>query len=110
MQPARHGQALLLEICPASFLRRLGLYGKYGPYKGGAPSRHAARRQLLDALVDAGLLRSPAPELWRTLLDNRGGDALDSAVAAIACYRALQEPGFDQPRTPDESFEGRVYF
>jgi hypothetical protein len=110
MQPATAGRPLLLEICPASFLRRLGLYGKFGPYKGAAASRYAARQRLLDALVDAGLLASPGADLRRTLLDNRGGDALDSAIAAIACLRALHEPGFDRPRTSDEAFEGRVYF
>jgi hypothetical protein len=110
MQTATPGRALLLEICPASLQRRLGLYGKFGSYKGAAASCRAARRQLLDALVGAGLLASPAPNLRRTLLDNRGGDALDSAIAAIACHRALQQPGFDQPRTSEEAFEGRVYF
>jgi hypothetical protein len=110
MQPASAGRALLLEICPASFLRRLGLYGRFGPYKGAAPSCYAARDRLLDAVIDAGLLAPPAPELRRTLLDNIGGDALDSAFAAIACHRALREPGFDRPRTRDEAFEGRVYF
>jgi hypothetical protein len=110
MQRVVPGRALLLEVCPASLLRHLGLYGKYGPYKGAAAACHAARRQLLDALVDAGLLEPPAPELRQTLLDNRGGDALDSALAAIACHRALQEPGFDRPRIPAEAFEGRVYF
>jgi len=110
MQSAVPGRPLLLEICPASFLRRLGLYGRFGPYKGAAPSCHAARERLLDAVIDAGLLAPPAAGLRRTLLDNRGGDALDSAFAAIACHRALQEPGFDRPRTPEEAFEGRVYF
>jgi len=93
MQSAVPGRPLLLEICPASFLRRLGLYGRFGPYKGAAPSCHAARERLLDAVIEAGLLAPPAAGLRRTLLDNRGGDALDSAFAAIACHRALQEPG-----------------
>ena len=75
-----------------------------------ARSCHAARERLLDAVIGAGLLAPPAPGLRRTLLDNRGGDALDSAFAAIACHRALQEPGFDRPRTREEAFEGRVYF
>ena len=110
MQPATPGRALLLEICPASLLRRLGLYGKYGPYKGAAPACCAARRQIFDSLVAAGLIEAPSPDLRQVILDNRGGDALDSAIAAIACHRALQEPGFDRPRTRDEAFEGRVYF
>ena len=110
MQPAAAGRPLLLEICPASFQRRLGLYGKYGPYKGAAPACRAARARLLDELIAARLLAPPAAELRETLLDNRGGDALDSAMAAIACRRALEEPGVDRPRTRDEAFEGRVYF
>ena len=110
MQPATSGRALLLEICPASLLRRHGLYGKYGPYKGAAPSCHAARRQILDSLVAAGLIEAPSPALRQVILDNRGGDALDSAIAAIACHRAIREPDFDRPRTHGEAFEGRVYF
>jgi len=110
MQPAAAGRALLLEICPASVLRRLGLYGRFGPYKGAASSCREARRLLLKALIDGGLLAPPGPALRRTLLDNRGGDALDSAIAAVACHRALREPAFDRPRTASEAFEGRVYF
>jgi hypothetical protein len=107
MQPALPDRPVLLETCPASTLRRLGLYGR--SYKGPAAIHRAHRQGILDGLVDAGLMEPPAPALAERLMADRGGDALDSAVAAIACAGAIAAPGYDQPRDAAERFEGRVY-
>jgi hypothetical protein len=108
LQRARPGMPVLLEICPASTLRRLGLYGR--PYKGPASAHRAARQAILAGLQAAGLLAPPPADLAARLVEDRGGDALDSAVAAIACAAAIAVPGYDLARDDAELFEGRVYW
>jgi hypothetical protein len=107
MQPAVPGRPVLLEICPASTLRRLGLYGR--PYKGAAPGHRANRAAILDGMIAADLLAPPGAALVDRLVGDRGGDALDSVVAAVACARAIAAPGYDRPRVAAELLEGRVY-
>jgi hypothetical protein len=108
MQLALPGRPVLLEICPASTLKRLGLYGE--TYKGAKPLHRAARQAVLEGLVAAGKLTAPAPSLTERMLADRGGDALDAAVAAIACAEAIAVPGYDRARDDAELFEGRVYW
>ena len=76
----------LLEICPASTLKREKLYR---PYKGRDEGRRAARRHILETLEGKGTLLIPDQVTRSVLLENQGGDALDSVVAALATFRAL---------------------
>ncbi len=83
MQPLQRAKPRLLEIRPASALKALGLYR---PYKGRRRSLRAARRALLEALSDR-LGLSFSAEIRRTALENVGGDALDSIVAAWCAWQ-----------------------
>jgi hypothetical protein len=105
MQKPLPGKAWVIEICPASTLRREGLSS---PYKGGGERRRVARSGILRGLEDMGSLRIRGPALRSTIINDRGGDALDSVVAAFATFRALKcEFAFD--KEAPYGLEGWVY-
>ena len=101
------GRPLIVETCPASSLKQLGLYRTHGGYKGAGADRHRKRGQLVDVLVDAKLV-TLSPALRFDIVANRGGDALDSVIAALGAIAALPEIeagiGYDEP------IEGWVYY
>lgn len=106
MQPAHPGKPWILEICPASLLKKEGLYF---PYKGGAHTRRAARARIVEHFEQRGALIL-APEVRRMLLADGNGDALDSVLAAIATARALGNPAGLLPRDHQAyALEGYVY-
>jgi Protein of unknown function (DUF429) len=112
MQEPIAGRAWILETCPASVLKKLGLYEEHKSYKVrsrvGREVARARRQIILDFLVSAGRLREPSTDLRTTLLDDRGGDALDAVIAALAAAAALRRK--HQPANKAERIEGRVYF
>ena len=86
MQTLRPDRPWLLEICPASTLKRMGLYR---PYKGKTRPHRAMRREILAHLQAAAGLRLPAA-LRGVILADRGGDALDSVIAAVTARLLLR--------------------
>ncbi len=88
MQEHVSGKAVILEVCPASTLKRQGLYF---PYKGRSEERSVARQRILKSLERCGILLLPKSAIRRTVLDDSGGDALDSLIAALATFRAIQK-------------------
>lgn len=105
MQPPEQSLPVLLEACPASSLKRRGVYGSY---KGTSGGHHAARRRIVAAMIDDGL-RIPAP-LRTAVVDDPGGDALDAVVAGWATWRAAQTDGAFEARNEADRLEARVYF
>lgn len=105
--PVSHDRPWLLETCPASALKHLGLRE---PYKGRAEPLSQARRRILDALVGCGWLFEPTKALRKTMQENTGGDALDAVIAAAVAARAVLDSCNLAPRTEIEAIEGRVYF
>lgn len=100
------GKAIVLEACPASALKRLGLNMSY---KGRGSSHRRAREVLLDALLARGDLAVSDSLLRETMVRDNDGDALDSFIAAaITHWAALQADNLvtDDPLT---RIEGRVY-
>jgi hypothetical protein len=98
------GKPTVVETCPASTLSALGIYKKHGKYKKEKDSGKA-RAKILAELVD----RSHLPNvLNERIVADKGGDALDSVIAAIGAAAALQQIdagiGYDQP------IEGWVYY
>ncbi|MEP9412637.1 MAG: hypothetical protein HRF42_14830 [Candidatus Brocadia sp.] len=90
MQRALPGKTWLLEVCPASTLKQAGLYS---PYKGNSRSHYSARTRILNWLEEACGI--PLPGTARlTFLDDNYGDALDSAVAAVATFRAIRNRAY----------------
>jgi hypothetical protein len=108
MQHASAGIPSILEICPASTLKRAGLYA---PYKGATLPHRRARGRILGALEAQGVLSIPRRAVRAALLDDRDGDALDSVVAACATARALLDGKARASLLPGAPYaiEGYVY-
>jgi hypothetical protein len=84
------GRPWVLEICPASTLKHCGLY--LPGYKRGGDEGYAARERILEGMEATGALCSLPSDLRTVVLSDRGGDALDSVIAALATFRALRDP------------------
>jgi len=105
MQRPLQKRAWVIEVCPASTLRKEGLSS---PYKGEGSKRRHARSEILRGMEDTGFMKIGKSALRLTLINDRGGDALDSVIAAFATFRALKgEFAFDKG-TP-YALEGWVY-
>lgn len=108
MQAPRPGRPWVIETCPASTLKKSGLYLSY---KGARAAHRAARRRIIDGLSDKELISRLGTPLAKVALDNTGGDALDSMIAATATALAYRTGEFDGGRTTSrDRIEGRVYF
>lgn len=103
MQRPESGTAWVLEICPASSLERKGLYGK--KYKGKSPG---PRNDILSTYESSTPLSIPETIRSRILNDS-GGDALDSLIAATAVLEALPNLAHLGREKPDYALEGYVY-
>jgi hypothetical protein len=88
MQTALPDKPWILEICPASTLKREYLYW---PYKGKSHEHREGRARILAAIEQSAHL-SLSDALRSVILDDPGGDALDSVIAAFAVFRTLRNP------------------
>ena len=107
MQKCAVGKPVILEICPASTLRASGLYG---PYKGRSEAHRMARQSILDRLPGPRPFRIRNEQVREKAIENAGGDALDSIIAATAASHALN--GNFVPRKGDRNLyaiEGYVF-
>lgn len=113
MQACAPGRPWLFEVCPASTLKRLGLYyaeGKPRPYKGTAAGCRAERAQLLAAL-EAAYALTLEPTTRERVLGNAGGDALDAVICAAATAEAAECPDSMRPACAERAaIEGYIYF
>jgi hypothetical protein len=106
MQPGLPERPWVMEICPASTLKRAHLYW---PYKGKSREHHKARARILEAVEEMAPLSFPA-RLRSVVLDDPDGDALDSVVAVFAVFRALCSPdGLAAGSNDAYALEGYVY-
>jgi hypothetical protein len=107
MQSMRPDRPWVLEVCPASTLKHEGLYR---PYKGNTSERRAGRARILEALEAHSALSAPSEPVRSEIVEDQGGDALDSVIAALATVRALSAPALlsADPHSP-HALEGYVY-
>lgn len=107
MQRALPDRVWLLEICPASTLKRESIYR---PYKGRTDEHRAARTSILERLEAADSVSIPDQDVRAAVLEDRGGDALDSVIAALAAFRALRAPiSLAVEGNDPHTLEGHVY-
>jgi len=108
-QEAVAGKPWILEICPASTLKYLIKKG-VPPYKGSKEFHRDNRCQILVHVMKAGVIFGKNTEIKDKIIADKGGDALDSVIAAIATFNALQN---GDALIPDENgywkIEGYVY-
>jgi len=93
----------VVETCPASTLKRLGLYRSY---KGRFPAAVAARAAILSRLTAAGL--EPKPTFVELAVGHSGGDALDAMIAAFASWQVARDPSHFVPRDWIDRLEARI--
>ena len=107
MQPPEPDKPWLLEVCPHVTLHHEGIYE---PYKGTGPDRREARLRVLRALERLHSIRLDDREIRYAILEDAGGDALDSLVAAHAVARTVTDPSrVHPPAARDRGVEGYVY-
>lgn len=87
MQKQCKGKPLLIEICPASTLKSLN---HYCHYKGNKRDLKENRIKILNNLEHSGMLAIKDLVVREKIIENKGGDALDSVIAAFETYRALK--------------------
>jgi hypothetical protein len=99
---------VVVEACPSSTLKRLGLpYQNYKQPAGGPLSRKRlrTRRAILDGISGRVLIDG---RHRRTMMRNGGGDAMDALLAAIGAQRAWREVDHlriaRHPRYPREGY------
>lgn len=97
----------VLEICPASTLRALGLNGR--TYKGRDDSHRANRQLILEAAEGAGPIHIERADVRQAIIGNKGGDALDSVIAAMAVFKTLQKRSWTPRAESEYLIEGYVY-
>ncbi len=113
MMPFHSHKANLLETCPASFLKRHGLYQPYKEKKGDPKAGKRARRQregILEYLEVQDVLISEK-ETREQILADRYGDAIDSLIATCILFELFKKPERLQASLAEEfSLAGYVYF
>jgi hypothetical protein len=86
----RRARRVLVEACPSSTLKKLGLpHHNYKQPQGGplAPKRRRTRRSIVDRL--RGLVEMSASQALRIMRDP-GGDALDAVIAVVGASHAWE--------------------
>ena len=95
LQQPEGADIVLLEVSPASMLKRDGLRR---PYKGRTEAHSSGRRQILDALEQSERLILP-DSVRAAAVDNVRGDAIDSIISATGVVEAVTNPGAIDPRS-----------
>lgn len=101
---------VLVEACPSSTLKRLGLPHQNYKQPGGGPIdplRLRNRRTLLGRLACEVLI---TPRQRRVMMHDPGGDALDALIAAVGALHAWESTDHRAiARHPRYPREGRLY-
>ena len=105
LQKPRDERPWVIEICPASTLKKENLRS---PYKGSGRDRRAARGKILRGMERTGVLKVEETSVRKRIIKDRGGHALDSVIAAYAIFKALSQ-GLALETSPPYTIEGRVY-
>jgi hypothetical protein len=107
MQARRPDRAWVLEICPASTLKWAGLPSQL--YKTGTAEGRQTREAILAGIEAQGQIEVASGKLRARIVEEEGGDALDSVIAAWATYRAVTAPEADVRAKRAYALEGYVY-
>ncbi len=107
MQACCPDRAWVLEICPASTLKWAGLPAQQ--YKARTAEGRRTREAILNGIEARGKIEVASTALRARILEEEGGDALDSVIAAWATYRAVAAPEIDARARRAYALEGYVY-
>ncbi len=101
----REDTTWLLEICPASLLKKHQLYFSY---KGKSDAQRDNRERILSECQARFDLQIP-DVMKQSALDDTEGDALDAILSALCAKRALEKNEWT-PQSETERLEGKVYY
>jgi hypothetical protein len=108
MQKPFHGKPWVMEICPASNLKAFGLYSIH--YKGKGKQHREGRQKIVESFSKAFPFQLTDHDVERRVVENPGGDALDSIIAAAGTFQALRRKDLFAPRYCNTwNVEGYVY-
>jgi hypothetical protein len=103
-------ERVIVECCPSSVLKRVGLSHQNYKQPGGGPLtpvRCRTRQRILDWLETEVII---PPLLRRRMMRNPGGDALDAVIAGVGAYKAVTVADHAAIRKhPRYRHEGRMY-
>ncbi len=102
-------ERIVVEACPSSTLKRLGLpHQKYKQPSGKPPDdvRRATKRIILKGICDF-ITIGDSPR--RRMMDDSGGDALDAALAAVGGWHGYHTLGNGTSGSDRYMREGRIY-
>lgn len=105
MQEPAPGRATLIEVCPASLLKKEGLYF---PYKGKERKQAENRKKFFRYFLEKGKIGLRHSTIANTILSNTSGDALDSLLAAVITARNVRY-GTLLPQNPNPMYEAEGY-
>lgn len=105
MQRPSPSKVWIIEICPASTLKMENLNLSY---KGRGERHRIARVNILKHIERRCLLEITESALRSTIVNDSGGDALDSVIAAFATFQSLKY-GSTPRKDCRHSLEGWVY-
>lgn len=107
VRSVRGAKRVVVEACPSSTLKRLGMpHRNYKQVRGPLSQKTLGVRRDMYARLGE-LVRIPA-RMQRVISRNPGGDALDAVVAAIGAWDGVWRFGCDASGRYGR--EGRVYF
>lgn len=104
------GKSVVMEVCPASLLKKMGKAGKlfYG-YKGRYDAQQKMRLDMLDLISREYKLGFSEKKFRQMVADNQEGDALDSilcAICAINGISSIHRSGYPE----HTALEGWIYY
>ena len=100
------GHIHLMEVCPASFLKKHGLYK---PYKGTTSQHRQVREAILQFCQEKFALQWLKDDHRDVLVQNENGDALDSLICSLIAAQHWPDP-IPKDWHPLYEKEGFIYF
>ncbi|NOX36889.1 MAG: hypothetical protein GXO78_05055 [Calditrichaeota bacterium] len=108
IQPAIPQLGWLLEVCPASLLKKENLYQ---PYKGKSREHRTHREAIVEHFLHQGIIQLDSPSLFQSMIADAKGNALDSFLALWITFQALREGKVANPLTNATYLkEGIIFF
>ena len=105
-QHFRTGDVHLIEVCPASLLKR---NGQYKPYQGNTARHRQQRYQLVRWLKEAYSVQMTHQQI-AVIVEQAEGDALDALLGVLVPYQLLKRYGeIPLPAHPIAAIEGWIY-
>ena len=88
MQQPKPKVPWLIEVCPASTLKKMALYS---PYKCRDSACQKERQNILKEVCNRRSLRIEGSGIAEAVIGDWHGDALDSVIAAAAAFHASKD-------------------